>query len=123
MSDLLLQSASALRARLRAREISARELLAATLAQVDRLNPALNAIIAFDRAAAEKAADESDARIASGDARPLEGLPITIKDSYETTGMVTACGRCRGGGAAAPRRRRHLRQDQRADLHGRFSIL
>ena len=92
MRDLLLQSACALRARLLAREISARELLAATLAQIERVNPTLNAIVERDLVAAEKAADESDARIARGSARPLEGLPITIKDSFEVAGMVTASG-------------------------------
>jgi amidase len=92
MSDLLLQSASVLRARLLAREISARDLLAATLAQIERVNPVLNAIVQRDLAAAEAAATESDARIARGQARPLEGLPITIKDSFEVAGLITTSG-------------------------------
>jgi amidase len=92
MPDLLLQSASALRAQLLARKISAQELLAATVAQIERINTALNAIVEFDLATAERAAQESDARIAEGTPRPLEGLPITIKDCFEVTGMVTAVG-------------------------------
>jgi amidase len=92
MPDFLLQSASALRAQLAAREISARELLEATIAQIERINPALNAIVARDLAAAEQAADESDRRLAQGTARPLEGLPITVKDSFEVAGLVTTVG-------------------------------
>jgi amidase len=92
MHELLLQSACALRARLLARNISARELLAATLAQLDRVNPGLNAVVASDLAAAEAAAADSDARIAQGLARPLEGLPITIKDGFEVAGLVSTSG-------------------------------
>src|SRR5271168_4484447 len=92
MPDLLLQSASALRAQLAAREISARELLETTIAQIERINPALNAIVESDLAAAEQAADESDLRLAQGTARPLEGLPITVKDSFEVAGLVTTVG-------------------------------
>jgi amidase len=92
MSDLLLHSASALREQLAARKISANELLEATLAQFERINPALNAIVERDFATAKTAADESDRRFAQGTARPLEGLPITIKDSFEVTGLVTTVG-------------------------------
>lgn len=92
MPDLLLNSASALHAQLLERKISAQELLAATIARIERINPALNAIVQVDFAAADRAAQESDARIAKGTARPLEGLPITIKDSFEVAGMVTTSG-------------------------------
>ena len=62
------------------------------MAAIARLNPALNAIVQMDAASAWRAAAESDARIARGEARPLEGLPVTIKDCFETAGMVTAVG-------------------------------
>jgi amidase len=52
----------------------------------------LNAVIAQDRAAARAAAADSDARYAAGTARPLEGLPITIKDAFEVTGFFATCG-------------------------------
>ncbi len=38
------------------------------------------------------AAEAADARIAAGAARPLDGLPITLKDAFDTAGMATACG-------------------------------
>lgn len=72
--------------------LSARELLEAALARVDAENPVLNAVVAQDRAAARVAADASDRRRAAGQARPLEGLPITIKDAFDTAGLVSTAG-------------------------------
>lgn len=85
-------SASKLRAALLRREFSARELLAATLALIERLNPALNAVIYKNAAAASRAAAVADERIMQGKARPLEGLPITIKDCFEVAGMPACAG-------------------------------
>jgi len=88
----VLDSASNLRAALLRRDFSARDLLAATLAVIERLNPALNALVQIDAASAWSAAEDSDLRISRGDARPLEGLPVTIKDCFEVAGMVTSVG-------------------------------
>jgi amidase len=84
--------ATELRARLLAREISAAELLEATFRQIDAVNPTINAVVGQDREAARKAAEESDRRIAAGEARPLEGLPITIKDSFDVAGLLSTAG-------------------------------
>ncbi|HEX2555337.1 MAG TPA: amidase family protein [Microvirga sp.] len=89
---LLNASATALRARLLAREMSAVELLDATFRQVDAANPAVNAVVGEDRDAARKAAEDSDRRIAAGTARPLEGLPITVKDSFDVAGLLSTAG-------------------------------
>ncbi|MGH6813650.1 MAG: amidase [Methylocella sp.] len=91
MPDLL-DSAANLRAALLRREFSARDLLGSTLAAIERLDPAVNAIVQKDAASAWRAASYSDARIARGEARPLEGLPVTIKDCFEVAGMVTSAG-------------------------------
>ncbi len=88
----LFDSATNLRAALRRGEFSARDLLAATLAAIERHNPALNAIVVIDEASAWQAAATADDRLARGDARPLEGLPVTIKDSFEVAGMRTCVG-------------------------------
>jgi amidase len=88
----LLDSASKLHAALLRREFSARDLLGSTLAAIERLDPAVNAIVQKDAASAWRAASDSDARIARGEARPLEGLPVTIKDCFEVAGMVTSAG-------------------------------
>jgi tetratricopeptide (TPR) repeat protein len=65
MTDLL-ASATQLRAALLARKVSSAELLAATLRRIDRLNPALNAVVAVDAAAAKADAGtpKADAGIA-----------------------------------------------------------
>lgn len=88
----LTASATSLRAGLIARRFSASELLEATLARIDALNPALNAIVAQDRETARAMAAESDRRIAAGQARPLEGLPITIKDAFDVAGLPSSGG-------------------------------
>jgi amidase len=84
--------AHALRDGLRRRAYSARELLAATQARIEALDPALNAVVALDPEGARTAAEESDRRLATGEARPLEGLPVTVKDAFDTAGLVTAVG-------------------------------
>jgi amidase len=91
MPDLL-ASASALRGMLLSRRLSSAELIEATIQRIEALNPALNAVVALDVAAARRAALASDARIGRGEARLLEGLPITIKDAYDTAGLVSTGG-------------------------------
>lgn len=73
--------------------VSAAELLETYLERVDRFNPAYNLVVAFDRQRARATAGEIDRRRAAGEALgPLAGLPITIKDSFEVTGMPATCG-------------------------------
>ncbi|MCR4523892.1 MULTISPECIES: amidase [Bosea] len=88
----LTASATALRQALLARCFSATDLLEATFARIDALNPRLNAIVAEDRDAARAMAKASDERIANGTARPLEGLPITIKDAFDVAGLPSSGG-------------------------------
>ena len=78
-----------MRPALHGRELSGRDFLGAALAATERRDPALNAIVQKDTASAWRAANDSDARIARGGARPLEGPPVTIKDCFEVAGMVT----------------------------------
>jgi amidase len=92
MPPLLLRSATDLRSALLSQAISARELVAAAIATIERLNPALSAVVVTDFTAAMRAAEESDRRLAAGTARPLEGLPLTIKDSFAIAGLPTASG-------------------------------
>ncbi|MGY5885030.1 amidase [Modestobacter lacusdianchii] len=91
--DLCTRPATELAAMLRAREVSARELLDAHLARIDRLNPQLNAIITLDPEGARAAADAADAALAAGEpVGPLHGLPIAHKDTHATGGMRTTWG-------------------------------
>jgi amidase len=77
--------------RLRARELSSRELVEHYLGLVDGA-AALNAVVALDDERALAAADDADALRRAGAERPLLGLPVTIKDSLATAGLVTTSG-------------------------------
>src|SRR5687767_8205155 len=85
-------SASALRQNLLARELSSAALLDLTLRRIEAVNPAVNAVVAMDADLARLAAAESDLRIAGGEARPLEGLVITVKDSFDVAGLRSTAG-------------------------------
>lgn len=78
---------------LRAKELSARELLQVLLDRIERINPRINAIVTLnaDRAMAEAAT--ADTAAARGRFQgPLHGLPIAVKDLAETAGMRTTYG-------------------------------
>ena len=93
MSELLFSPVRELSGLLASRKISSRELLDATLAQIDRVNPTLNAIVTLDREGAYANADAIDARRAAGKpTSPLAGLPIAMKDLEPVKGMRTTMG-------------------------------
>jgi amidase len=78
---------------LRDRSISSRELLDHLLARVDQDNPRLNAVVELDIERAQTAAGIADDATASGrDTGPLHGLPMTVKDVWETEGLLTTSG-------------------------------
>ena len=92
-AELVYMPATELATRLKRKDVSAREVLSAHIAHIERVNPKVNAIVttAFDRAMAEAArADESIARGTS--LGPLHGLPIAHKDLVETEGIRTTRG-------------------------------
>src|SRR6188472_1412111 len=100
-------SAVELAGRVRAGEISAVELVEASLAAIERLNPELNAFVALcpERALAEAAA------IRPGDPRPLCGVPVGIKDLLSATeGLRTTHGRHRFGVWVADHDTAHVRR-------------
>jgi amidase len=92
MTDPLLLPVRDQIALLGAGKLSAVELTVAALDRIGKLNPLVNAVITLDGDGALAAAAASDARIKAGAARPLEGLPATLKDAFDTAGMRTACG-------------------------------
>jgi aspartyl-tRNA(Asn)/glutamyl-tRNA(Gln) amidotransferase subunit A len=94
LTDLTLAEAAEA---LAARRISAAELAEAHLSAIERL-AALNAFILTTPERAMADARRSDERIARGDARPLEGIPLAIKDLFCTEGIqTTAASRILGG--------------------------
>jgi amidase len=86
-------SATELVARMQRKELSARDVMAAHLARIARVNPRVNAIVTLvaDRAMAEAA--RADERIVRGEtAGVLHGLPIAHKDLVDTAGIRTTYG-------------------------------
>ncbi len=93
MTDLALRPATELVAALRTGAVGSRELLDLYLARVERLNPALNAVVTLDVERARAAAEAADAARARGELLgPLHGLPMTVKDTLETAGVRTTAG-------------------------------
>ena len=78
---------------IRAKQLSSRELLELYLDRVERLNPAVNAVVTLDAERARAAADSADQAGARGDWRgPLHGLPVTVKDAIEVGGVRSTGG-------------------------------
>ena len=91
--DIATATATELTQAIRDRQISSRELLDELLIRSERLNQDLNAIVAFDVDRARTAAAAADEATARAEAKgPLHGLPMTVKDVWETEGMVTTSG-------------------------------
>ena len=76
----------------KARKLSPLELVDAMIARVEKVNPKVNAFTYtfFDRARDQ--ARKAEARYRAGNARKLEGVPITIKDQHEMKGEITTHG-------------------------------
>lgn len=93
MSEIAFQSATELVSALRSRQIASRELLGLYLDRIDKLNPRLNAVVTLDEGRARERARQADEARARGEEwGPLHGLPMTVKDSFETAGMRTTSG-------------------------------
>ena len=74
------------------KEFSSVELTQHFLGRISRHNPQLNAFVTVTEAQALEQAKAADARIASGQAGPLTGIPIAQKDIFCTQGVRTSCG-------------------------------
>jgi amidase len=93
MDEIIYASAKTLATAIRAKDVSALEVMEAHLRRIDEVNPKLNAVVqlAGDRAVSE--AREADDALARGDSKgPLHGVPITLKDSHDTEGIISTGG-------------------------------
>ena len=78
---------------IRERQISAAEVMEAHLTRIERVNPALNAIVTLVADDARQAARQADTLLASGATPgPLHGLPVAHKDLVPTKGIRTTFG-------------------------------
>jgi len=91
--DLKSAGIGALTAAVTARRVSALELCDAAIARIERLDPALNAVVVRDFERARAQARAADAALARGEpAPPLAGVPMTVKESYNVAGLKTTWG-------------------------------
>jgi len=95
VESLRFVSATRLARLIRERKISAREVVEAFIAHIERVNPTLNAVVATRFEEARREADHADQRVrGSGvdDLPPLLGVPCTIKEAFAVVGMPNASG-------------------------------
>ena len=93
MPDAIYWSASRIAAEIRAGNLTSREIVDACLARIEQVNPKINAVVQLVAGRARAEADELDRLAAGGRFKgPLHGVPITIKDSLDSEGIVSTGG-------------------------------
>lgn len=91
--DILYTSTFKLADAIKAQTLSSREILEFFLARIEQFNPTLNAVVALDTERARARADAADQAAKNGENwGPLHGVPLTIKDALNTSGIVTVGG-------------------------------
>ncbi len=92
MTNLCAKSAIQLAKLVRDREIGCLELLDYFIGRVSRLDPAINAVVVKDFDRARERARKADSASSADAARPLHGVPMTIKESFALEGTPTTYG-------------------------------
>ena len=92
-TSLCFLTAVELAQKIRAGELSAVETMEAHLAQIEKVNPQVNAIVTLLPEMAMEAARKADEKLARGEeVGPLHGLPVAHKDLVQTKGIRTTFG-------------------------------
>lgn len=93
MSELWRLSGSEIASKVRSKQVSAAEVVEASLDRLAAVNPKINAVVTEMPEAAREAAKALDSRIAKGeDPGPLAGVPVTIKVNVDQAGYATTNG-------------------------------
>src|SRR3972149_5807393 len=104
MEELIYQSATVLAGLIRAKKVSSEEVVKACLHRIQAVNPKVNAVAQLTADTALAQARAADAALARGEVKgPLHGVPMTIKDSIETGGVISAAGTRGRAGYVPPR--------------------
>lgn len=91
--NIIYRSATELAGLIRSKTVSSEEVVRAFLARIAEVNSKLNAVCQLDEKNALAAAREADAAFGRGNGvGKLHGVPITIKDSFDTKGIISAAG-------------------------------
>jgi amidase len=91
-TELDYRTSTELVALLAARKVSAVELFERSVRRIEARDKAINAVVVRDFERARDAAKAADAALARGERRPLLGVPITVKESYNVAGLPTTWG-------------------------------
>jgi len=93
MYDLTFASATALAQMIRGKQLASEEIVRLLLDRIAQVNPQLNAVVQLATESALAQARAADQSLAKGDLYgPLHGVPMTIKDSIDTAGIITTGG-------------------------------
>jgi amidase len=91
-SEWSFKTAVELSSALAAKKVSAVELAQDAIGRIERHDGKINAVCVRDFARGLEAARAADAALARGETRPLLGLPMTVKESYNVAGLPTTWG-------------------------------
>ena len=92
MDEIIYSSAVSIRDAIKKREISSVEVVEAHLRRIEQVNPKLNAVVRICGDRAMEEARQADSKRSKDALGPLHGVPITVKDSHDTEGIVSAAG-------------------------------
>jgi aspartyl-tRNA(Asn)/glutamyl-tRNA(Gln) amidotransferase subunit A len=91
-SDLIYSDATKLAELIRTREASSVEVVRAHLDRIEATNPKINAVVTLAEGALDAAKSADEALSAGAEVGPLHGVPFTVKDSFDTAGVLTQRG-------------------------------
>ena len=93
MDELIYTSATSLARAIREKQVSSLEIVEAFLHRIEAVNPQLNAVVQLNAEPALTQAKQADLALARGEIIGLlHGVPITIKDSFDTEGIISTAG-------------------------------
>ncbi|MEU9383271.1 amidase [Streptomyces sp. NPDC048279] len=90
--DLIHSDATELAELIRTGQVSSVEVMTAHLDRIEATNPGINAIVTLTNGALEAARAADEELAAGGVVGPLHGVPFTVKDSFDTAGVLTQRG-------------------------------
>jgi amidase len=91
--ELVDSSATALAKAIRTKQVSSEEAVRAFLKRIEQVNPKLNAVVQLRAEDALSEARAADKALAAGKHHgPLHGVPMTVKDSFDTAGVISTGG-------------------------------
>jgi aspartyl-tRNA(Asn)/glutamyl-tRNA(Gln) amidotransferase subunit A len=91
-TDLIYSDATKLAELIRTREASSVEVVRAHLDRIEATNPKINAVVTLAEGALDAAKSADEALSAGAEVGPLHGVPFTVKDSFDTAGVLTQRG-------------------------------